>query len=110
MSRLALHLYILQRATALLMAPLVVVHLVVIVYATRAGLSAEAILGRTEGSVLWLLFYGLFVIAAAVHGTIGLRVVLSEMLGWRGRGLDLGVSLFGLLVLVLGLRAVAAVT
>lgn len=110
MNRLAIRLYILQRATALVMAPLVLVHLVVIVYATGAGLSAEAILGRTEGSLLWAGFYGLFVVAAAIHGTIGLRTVLAEVTGRRGRALDVAVAAFGLLLLVLGLRAVAAVT
>jgi len=109
-SSIALRLYILQRLTALVMAPLVLVHLVVIVYATRSGLSAEAILGRTEGSLLWAGFYGLFVVAAAIHGTIGLRTVLAEMTGWRGRGLDLAVTAFGLLVLGLGIRAVVIVT
>ena len=110
MSSIALRLYILQRLTALVMAPLVLGHLAVIVYATRSGLSAEAILGRTEGSLLWAGFYGLFVVAAAIHGTIGLRTVLAEMTGWRGRGLDLAVTAFGLLVLGLGIRAVVIVT
>jgi fumarate reductase subunit C len=110
MSGIALRLYILQRATALLMAPFVLVHLGVIVYATQAGLSAEAILGRTQGSHFWAGFYGLFVVAAAIHGTIGLRTVIAETTGWRGRGLDVALTLFGLLLLVLGLRAVAAVT
>lgn len=110
MSGIALKLYILQRATALLMAPMVLVHLAVIVYATNQGLSAEAILGRTQGSLLWAGFYGLFVIAAAIHGTIGLRTVLAETLAWRGRGLDIAMAGFGLLLLILGLRAVAAVT
>jgi fumarate reductase subunit C len=110
LSRVAIQLYILQRATALVMAPLVLVHLAVIVYATQAGLSAEAILGRTQGSLLWAGFYGLFVVAAAIHGTIGLRTVLVETVAWRGRGLDVAMAVFGLLLLVLGLRAVAAVT
>lgn len=110
MRSVSLRLYLLQRVTALLMAPLVLVHLVVIVYATRAGLSAEAILGRTQGSLLWAAFYGLFVVAAAIHGTIGLRTVIAELLGWRGLRLDIGVGLFGLILLALGLRAVAAVT
>jgi fumarate reductase subunit C len=110
LSRIAIRLYILQRATALVMAPLVLVHLAVIIYATRAGLSAEAILGRTQGSLVWAGFYGLFVVAAAIHGTIGLRTVLAELTGWRGRGLDVAMASFGLLLLVLGLRAVAAVT
>jgi fumarate reductase subunit C len=110
LSRIAIRLYILQRATALVMAPLVLVHLAVIVYATQAGLSAEAILGRTQGSLLWAGFYGLFVVAASIHGTIGLRTVLVETFAWRGRGLDVAMAVFGLLLLVLGLRAVAAVT
>jgi fumarate reductase subunit C len=109
-SGIALRLYILQRLTALVMVPLVLGHLGVIVYATRSGLSAEAILGRTQGSLFWAGFYGLFVVAAAIHGTIGLRTVLAEMAGWRGRGLDLVVTVFGLLVLGLGIRAVAIVT
>ena len=92
------------------MAPLVLVHLAVIVYATQQGLSAEAILGRTQGSLVWAGFYGLFVIAAAIHGTIGLRTVLAETAGWRGRGLDVAMAVFGLGLLVLGLRAVGAVT
>ena len=92
------------------MAPLVLVHLAVIVYATQQGLSAEAILGRTQGSVMWAGFYGLFVVAAAIHGTIGLRTVLAEMTNWRGRGLDVAMAIFGLGLLVLGLRAVGAVT
>ncbi len=110
MSAIALRLYLLQRATALVMAPLVLVHLGVIVYATQAGLSAEAILGRTQGSLFWAGFYGVFVVAAAIHGTIGLRTVLAETLGWRGRGVDIGMAGFGLLLLVLGLRAVAILT
>ena len=110
MSRVALRLYILQRATALVMAPLVLVHLAVIVYATNQGLSAEAILGRTQGSLFWAGFYGLFVVAAAIHGTIGLRTVLAELTGRRGRVLDVAMAGFGLVLLVLGLRAVAAVT
>ena len=38
-------LYILQRATAMIMAPLVLAHLFVIFYATSRGLSAADILG-----------------------------------------------------------------
>jgi fumarate reductase subunit C len=102
-------LYLLQRASALVLAPLVLIHLAVILLAVQDGLSAAEILGRTRGSVLWGGFYGLFVVAAAVHGPIGLRTVIREMTPWRGRILDLGMALFGLLLLALGLRAVAAV-
>ena len=46
-------LYVWQRATAALLVPLVAVHLAVIFYATRQGLSAADILARTRGSIAW---------------------------------------------------------
>jgi fumarate reductase subunit C len=98
-----------QRLTALILAPLVLVHLGLMVYAIGDGLSAAEILGRTRGSLLWGSFYGLFVIAAALHGPIGLRAVLAEMTPWRGRSLDLAMLAVGLGLLVLGTRAVLAV-
>lgn len=102
-------LFLAQRLTAMLLAPLVVVHLALVVVAVRGGLSAAEILGRTQGSVGWGLFYGLFVLAAAVHAPIGLRNILIEWtpLGTRAAGwLALA---FGVLLLVLGLRSVWAV-
>ena len=47
---LTLRLYMLQRITALVMAPLVVLHLAVMIYAIHGGVSAGEILGRTQGS------------------------------------------------------------
>lgn len=102
-------LYFWQRATAALMAPMVLVHLVVIFYAMQKGLTAADILGRTRGSVAWGLFYGLFVAAAAVHASIGLRNVLIEWTPLRVRAREIAVVVFGLAVALLGLRAVAAV-
>jgi len=104
-----LRLYVLQRASAAIMVPLVVAHLLVIFYATRHGLSAADILGRTRGSVGWGAFYALFVLAAATHGAIGVRVVASEWAGLRGRRLDILMWGVGLLLAALGLRAVIAV-
>ena len=101
--------FLLQRLSALVLAPLVLVHLGLIVFAVGDGLSAAEILGRTRGSLLWGAFYGLFVAAAAVHGPIGLRTVLAEMTPWRGRSLDLAMLAFGLALLFLGGRAVLAV-
>jgi fumarate reductase subunit C len=109
-SRTAYRFYILQRVTALVMAPMVLIHLATIVYATQQGLSAEAILGRTQGSMLWAAFYGLFVVAAAIHATIGLRTVLAETLRWRLAGLDVLMLCFFLALLGFGLRAVVIVT
>jgi succinate dehydrogenase subunit C len=102
-------LYLAQRLTAAVMAPLVAMHLAVIVYATRHGLSAADVLARTRGSIAWALFYGLFVIAAAIHAPIGIRTVLTEWSPLKGRSLDAVALVIGVLLLVLGLRAVAAV-
>lgn len=102
-------LYAWQRATAALMAPLVVVHLVVIFYAMGTGLSAAEILSRTRGSISWGLFYGVFVAAVSVHAAIGVRTILIEWTPLPRRAADWLVILFGLALAVLGLRAVAAV-
>jgi fumarate reductase subunit C len=102
-------LYVWQRATAALIVPLLLVHLAVIFYATRKGLSAADILGRTRGSVAWGLFYGVFVVAIAIHAPIGLHTILSEWTALPERARDVLVILFGLLLAVLGFRAVAAV-
>ena len=102
-------LYLLQRGTALLMVPLIVGHIAIIFYATRKGLTAADILGRTRGSVGWGLYYALFVLAASVHGAIGLRTIAQEWASLRGRSLDLLMWGFGLVLAALGLRAVYAV-
>ena len=99
-----------QRHSAMVLGVCVVVHLGVIVYATRGGLSAADILARTHGSALVALFYGAFVAACAVHAPIGLRAVVREWLGWRGPSLDAACLVFAALVLAAGLRAVYAVT
>jgi fumarate reductase subunit C len=98
-----------QRASAAVLAICVLVHLATIIYAVRGGLSAAEILGRTRGSVAWAAFYGLFVAAVAVHAPIGLRNILAETFGWRGRGADLVVLALGLALALWGMRAVYAV-
>lgn len=102
-------LYLLQRATALILAPLVLVHLGLILVAVEGGLTAAEILGRTRGSVGWGAFYGLFVVAAAIHAPIGLRNVIHEHTAWRGRSLGVAMAMLGLLLAGLGARAVIAV-
>lgn len=106
---MSVRLYILQRGAAALMAPMVLLHIAVIFYANHKGLSAADILARTRGSVAWAAFYGVFVIAVAVHASIGLRTIVAEWVGLRGRIRNLAAIVFGLLLLMLGLRAVAAV-
>ena len=102
-------LFAMQRLSAKLLAPLVVVHLVLILYAVHGGLSAAEILGRTQGSAAWGAFYGLFVVAVAVHAPIGVRNVVREWTRWRGRSLDVASVVLAIALLALGLRAVAAV-
>ena len=102
-------LYALQRLSAALMVPLIVVHLIIIFYATANGLSAAEILGRTRGSLGWAVFYGVFVALAAIHGAIGVRSVLREWTALRARALDGIMWGFGLLLIILGWRAVIAV-
>jgi len=102
-------LWIAQRASAAVLAVCVVVHLGTVIYAVRGGLTAAEILGRTRGSLGWLAFYALFVLAAAVHAPIGLRSVLAEWLGWRGPSRDAALLAFAVLLAALGMRAVLAV-
>ena len=102
-------LFVAQRLTALLLAPLVVAHLALILYAVEGGLTAGEILARTRGSVFWGGFYGLFVLAAAVHGPIGLRAILREWTPLPPALVNLAAFGAGLLLLALGWRAVAAV-
>lgn len=98
-----------QRISAMVLAICVLVHLGVIVYAVRAGLSAEHILGRTRGNWGFGAFYATFVVACAVHVPIGLAAVAREWLGWSTSVALNASRLFGLVLLVMGLRAVYAV-
>jgi fumarate reductase subunit C len=106
---MTMRLYLWQRATAALMVPLVLVHIAVIFYATRKGMTAADILSRTHGSIVWASYYGLFVAAAAIHASIGVRSVLTEWSPLTDRRAGLLSLLFGLLLAALGARAVFAV-
>ena len=92
---MTLWLYLLQRGSAVILAPLVVAHLALIVIVSRDGLSAAEILARTQGSIGWAIFYGLFVAAAAVHAPIGLRNVIREATPWRDWSRDAIATLRG---------------
>jgi fumarate reductase subunit C len=104
-----LTLYIWQRGTAAVMAPMVLVHLAVIFYATRHGLTAADILGRVRGSFMWGGFYVLFVVAASIHAGIGIRNILSEWSPLAERAAGIAAAALGLMLFGRGLRAVAAV-
>jgi fumarate reductase subunit C len=99
----------LQRLSALVLLACVLVHLLVIVYATRGGLSGAEILARTRGHRGFAAFYTVFVLAVVVHVPLGLATIarewarLSPQVAWR---LAQAVAL---LLLATGLRAVWAV-
>ena len=103
-------LYALQRLSAVVMAPLVVVHLITIMIAVQNGLTAEEILARTQGFSIWGVFYTIFVLAVAIHAPLGLREILVEWFNLPRRGADWTALALGVLFLGLGLRSVIAVT
>jgi len=103
-------LWLAQRAAAAMLAVGVAVHLTTMIIAVQGGLSAADILGRTRHSISWATFYGLFVLAVAIHAPIGLRTIIAEWLGWRGRSADAVCVVVAMLLLALGWRAVYAVT
>lgn len=102
-------LFLAQRLSAMAMAPLVLVHLGLIIWAVRGGLSAEEILARTHGSFLWALFYGTFVLAACIHAPIGLMNILTEWTRLSRSASALVAIIICILLLASGLRAVWAV-
>jgi len=102
-------LWVAQRASAVVLALCVTVHLATMVYAIRGGLSAAEILSRTKGSVGWLAFYSVFVLAVTVHAPIGLRSVVTEWFGWRGTSRDLFLLGLAMLLAAMGMRAVFGV-
>ena len=110
MSSLGPRLYVVQRVSAALMAPLVIGHLTVMIIAIQGGLDSAEILSRTRGSVLWAVFYEVFVIAVAIHAAIGLRVIAFEWLQIKTAvWLDMISWSIGLLLLASGSYAVFAV-
>lgn len=103
-ARVQVWLWVAQRASAAVLAVCVIVHLATIVYAVRGDLSAAEILSRVEGNAAWLMFYVIFVLAAAVHAPIGIRTVLMESTPLPPRLAD-GLSAAALIIiLVMGLR------
>jgi fumarate reductase subunit C len=96
------------RISAMALSFFVFVHLAVIIYAVRGGLTGTEILARTHGNLAFGLFYAAFVLACAVHVPLGLARILRES-AMSARGANLVSALFALLLLALGLRAVHGV-
>jgi len=101
-------LWLVQRLSAFVLAVAVCVHLGTIVFAVRGGLSAAEIVARVGGSLGWAAFYGIFVIAAALHASIGLRAILREMTPLSPGAANGIMVAFGMVIFGFGLRAVWA--
>ena len=108
-SRREVWLFVLQRLSAMVLAPLVIVHLVTMIYVIQDGLSAAEILSRTKDSYVWGAIYGTFVTAAAIHASIGVHTIIGELTPLRGIARDVFALLLAVLILTLGIRAVIAV-
>jgi fumarate reductase subunit C len=100
----------LQRISAMVLALCVLVHIAVVIYAVRGGLSGTEILTRTRGNWGFGLFYLVFVVACAVHVPVGLANIAAEWLHWTERQTRLLSMLASAVILFMGLRAVMGVT
>lgn len=105
-NRLEIKLWLAHRLTGMALGLFVVIHLITMIIVIQGGLSAAEIMERTSSNILVALFYGLFVVAAAMHGSIGLRTVAQEVLNWKGPSLDLVLFIFFALLCVLGVIAI----
>jgi fumarate reductase subunit C len=101
-------LYVWQRGTAALLAPLVLGHIAVIFYVTHQGFSAADILARTHDSIAWASYYGIFVAAVSIHAAIGVRNVLTEWSPLTDRSAGLFAVMLGIVLAALGFHAVVA--
>ena len=97
-----------QRISAMVLGICVAIHLLIIFYAIRGGLSAQEILGRTQGNILFAIFYEVFVLACFVHAPIGLVNILQETFPKTGIARPLS-WILALMILILGTTAVVGV-
>lgn len=103
-------LWYLQRVSAMVLAACVVVHLLVILWAVRGGLTGAEVLGRTQGNWGFAAFYAAFVLACAVHVPVGLARIAEEWWGWSSISAVRAGWLVAAVIALLGLRAVYAVS
>lgn len=97
-----------QRSSAMVLGICVAIHLVIIFYAIRGGLTAEEILGRTQGNILFAIFYEIFVLACFVHAPIGIANILEETFS-KGAISRLLSWALAVMILVFGTTAVIGV-
>lgn len=97
-----------QRISAMILGLCVSIHLIIIFYAIRGGLTAEEILSRTQGNIAFAIFYEIFVLACFVHAPIGVANILEETLckGFISKALS---WILAALIITLGTTAVIGV-
>ncbi len=100
----------LQRISAMVLTLFVIIHLAVMVFAIHGGLSAAEILSRTRSSPLVGVFYGLFVIACAVHVPIGVAKIAEEWGTFSAGAAKRLSQVFAALILITGFAAVWGVS
>ena len=91
-----------QRISAMILGLCVAIHLFIMFYAIRGGLTAGEILGRTQGNWFFALFYEVFVLACFIHAPIGLANILRENFP-RSSGVRVLPWILAILILVLGM-------
>lgn len=96
--------WIAQRASAAVLAVAVIVHLATVIYAVRGDLTAAEIIARVQGNTVWLIFYVIFVLAAAIHAPIGVRTILLESTPIPPRAADFLSAAALLTILIMGLQ------
>ena len=104
--RLEVKLWLAHRLTGMALGLFVTIHLITMIVVIQNGLSAGEIMQRTSSNAIIPLFYGVFVFASAVHGSIGLRTVAHEVLRWKGKSLDMVIIGFFLVLCIMGLLAI----
>lgn len=97
-----------QRISAMILGLCVAIHLFIMFYAIRGGLTAGEILGRTQGNWFFALFYEVFVLACFIHAPIGLANILRENFP-RSPEVRVLPWILAILILVLGTTAVLGV-
>lgn len=97
-----------QRISAMVLGLCVAIHLFIMFYAIRGGLTAGEILGRTQGNWFFAIFYEVFVLACLVHAPIGLANILRENF-LRSPAVSVSPWILAALILVLGSTAVIGV-
>jgi fumarate reductase subunit C len=97
-----------QRISAMILGICVSVHLIIIFYAIRGGLTAQEILGRTQGNIAFAIFYEIFVLACFVHAPIGLLNILEETFSKGAISKSLS-TLLAALILIFGTSAVIGI-